>query len=255
MRDGSHRWLVEDGSRLWDTVRVVAVEREAAGTTLRLLLPEAPSFLPGQYYLVRLVTQTAPGSIQQSYSVSSSPFPPSPEIEIAVRAVAGGRASPALAHDVEVGDLLETRGPYGDLTWTEADGGPIVLVGAGSGIAPMASIVRYAAARQVETPMLMLCSSHDRASALLHDPLEALSRDHAWLAVVHTFTRDAGDATARFHRRIDATMLAEVVDGSGTDLSTARCYVAGPPEMVSTVRLDLIGLGATDTSIVTEDHA
>jgi len=252
---GSGRWIVGDGSRLWDTARAIAVERADAGTTLRLRLPEPPSFLPGQYYLVRVATPAPPGSIQQSYSVSSSPFPPSPDIELAVRAVAGGRASPTLAHAVEPGDLLQVRGPFGDLTWTEVDGGPVVLVGGGSGVAPLASIVRYGAAHGATTPMVMLSSSRTRATALLREPLEALGRDHAWFRLAHTFTRDPAEPHGRFHRRIDAAMLGDVLDETGTDVTAARCYVAGPPDLVSAVRADLVALGASDRSIVTEDHA
>jgi len=47
----------------------------------------------------------------------------------------------------------------------------VVLVGAGTGVAPMAAIVGYAAARGLDVPMSLLCSSRDRATALLPDEL------------------------------------------------------------------------------------
>lgn len=244
-----------DGAALWDRATVVAVRREAAATTLRLELPETAEFLPGQYYLVRLAIPVPPGSVQQAYSVCSSPFPPSRAIELAVRGVEGGRASPALAHDVEAGDVLEVRGPYGLLTWTEADGGPVVLVGAGTGIAPLVSIVRYAAARGFDTPMTMLCSSRDRSTLLLRDTLELLERDHRWFTVVHTFTRSAHDRYARFHRRIDTSMLHEVVALGGAGASESRFYVAGPADMVLTVQRELTDCGAPAAWVYTEDHA
>jgi ferredoxin-NADP reductase len=170
------RWLVAEQKGQWDLARVVAVHPDVSATTLRLRLAETPELLSGQYYLIRLAIEVPPGTLQQAYSLSSSPFPPSPEVEITVRAVEGGRASPLLARRVQVGDFLQVQGPYGFLTWTEHDGGPVVLIGAGSGVAPLVSIVRYAATRLAETPMTMLCSSRDRATVLLRKPLESLSR-------------------------------------------------------------------------------
>jgi ferredoxin-NADP reductase len=115
-------------------------------------LPEVPELQAGQYYVLRLATPSPPGAVEQAYSVSSSPYPPSAEIEITVREVTGGRISPVLVHHVQVGDLLHVRGPFGFLTWSEDDGGPLLLLGAGSGVAPLMSIVRYVAARRATPP-------------------------------------------------------------------------------------------------------
>ena len=153
---------------------------------MRLALSETPELLPGQYYLVRLVIDGPSGVVEQAYSVSSSPYPLVPEIEITVRKVHGGRASPLLARQVRVGDQLHVRGPFGFLTWTEEDGGPLVLIGAGSGVAPLMSIVRYAVARQEQVPMTVLCSSRDRGTVLFRQPLEDLVACSLWLSATHT---------------------------------------------------------------------
>jgi len=249
------RWIAPGESSQWECARVVAVRREESATTLRLRLAETPDLLPGQYYLVRLAIESGPGAVQQAYSLSSSPFPPTPEIEITVRAVDGGRASPLLADRVQVGDLLQVRGPRGFLTWSEHDSGPLGLIGAGSGIAPLVSFVRYAAARGLETPMTLLCSSRDRKSAFLREALEELSQRQSWLSVVHTFTRSSSDLYSRYHRRIDSAMIDEVLFPAHPDHPIAAFYVAGPPEMVLSVRAALVDLGVADSRIYSEDHA
>lgn len=251
------RWLAADRGRLWEPALVVATEPSASQTTtLRLRLPEIPAVLPGQYYLIRLVIDAPPGIVEQAYSVSSSPYPPTPEIEIAVREVPGGRVSPHLVHDVRVGDRLYVRGPFGFLTWTEKDGGPLVLIGAGSGVAPLMSIVRYAAARRAAVPMTVLCSSRDRPAVFLRHALEALDRDQPWLSVAHTFTRSPGDPYARYHRRIDAAMIDEVVRRApGTDAGEASFLVAGPSDLVASVRRALGALDVPDARTCSEDHA
>jgi ferredoxin-NADP reductase len=254
----SHRrFLGPDRGRLWDEARVSAVTPESTSATiLRLALPTVPEFRAGQYLLLRLASASPPGVVEQAYSVSSSPYPPGAEIEIAVREVAGGRVSPLLAHHVQMGDLLHVRGPFGFLTWSEEDGGPLLLLGAGSGAAPLMSIVRYAAARGATTPMTVLCSSRDRSTVLFRQPLETLDRSQPWLSVVHTFTRDSDDPYPRYHRRIDATMIDEVTATSfGSTHADVTYLVAGPPDMVAAVRRALAQLGVPDARMASEDHA
>ncbi len=119
----------------------------------------------------------------------------------------------------------------------------------------MAAIVGYAAARGIDVPMSLLCSSRDRATALLPDELGAIGREHGWLSVVHTFTRAPNDPYAAHHRRVDVAMLRDVLPGGGAAPAGARCYVAGPGDFVVAVRTMLVELGVDDSAIVTEDHA
>jgi ferredoxin-NADP reductase len=249
------RWLPADRMAMWEEAKVAGVERAPSGTVLRLRLDEVPDVLPGQYYLVRVAVDEPPGAVEQAYSLCSSPYPPSTEVEIAVREIPGGRVSPLLARRVEAGDLLHLRGPFGFLTWTERDGGPLGLVGAGTGVAPMVSIVRYAAARQLAVPMTLLCSSRDRTTALLLDELEALALGLPWFKLVCTYTRCPHDQRAGYRRRIDTGMLAEVFETHEHELRSTSYYVAGPGNMVISIRSMLGSLGVADHAIYSEDHA
>lgn len=253
---GANRWLAADRSHSWEAARVVDVIPDTTNSvTLRLRLPEPTEILAGQYYLVRVAIDTPPGSVEQAYSVSSAPDSTSTEIEITVREVDGGRASRRLVREVHSGDLLQVRGPFGFLTWTEYDGGPLGLVGAGSGVAPLVSIVREAGRRDSDVPMTMVCSSRDRSTVLLRGPLEDLSREQRSFTLVHTFTRSADDPYANYHRRIDAAMLAEVMSDEYSDVTERSFYVAGPGPMVLSVQHLLVELGVSDERIYTEDHA
>jgi ferredoxin-NADP reductase len=100
----------------------------SGAATLRLELPEPEHFAAGQYYLVRMRVDAAPKGVEQAYSVSSSPWPFSSEIEITARVVPGGRVPPVLTRQVGDGDQLHLDGPFGALTWNEAGGGPLVMI-------------------------------------------------------------------------------------------------------------------------------
>ncbi len=256
-KDFAQRWLVPDYARAWDLATVTEVRHESAdAATLRLELPQPVDFVAGQYYLVRLRIKTGPGNVEQAYSLSSSPWPSSPFVEITVRAVPGGRVSPVLVRRVEVGDQLHLRGPFGSLTWDETSEDAVVMIGAGSGVAPFMSIVRYASNRQSKVPMVLLSSSRDRTSILFRAELEELSHLRNTLSVVHTLTRSPSDLGARFHRLIDGPMINEVIEDFGLrDRTSISLLVAGPTEMVSSVRRSIATLGVPEHRINTELHA
>jgi len=255
--DLSQRWLTPDPGRLWLVATVVEVRTECRdATTLLLELPEPVDFVAGQYFLVRVRVDAAPGVVEQAYSVSSSPWPPSSTIEITVRDVPGGRGSPLLARRVAAGDQLHLHGPFGALTWDGVDAGPLMMIGAGSGVAPFASIVRSASARRSTTPMALLCSSRDRITALFREAFDELDHREDRLLVIHTFTRSPRDLSARYHRRIDASMLNEVI---GTlrlrDPAPPSLLIAGPLEMVAVARQACAALGIENERINYELHA
>lgn len=235
----------------WQHAEVVEIIGETPdAVTLRLRLSEAGGFLPGQYYNVRLAVAGRPRAVQRSYSVGSSPFPDASVIDLGVREIPDGLVSPRLVRDLSPGDRVEVRGPAGRFTWTEADGGPLLLVGAGSGLVPLMAIVRYAAAADLAVPMRLVCSSASFEFAFYHEDLVRLVEACGWLNVVHSFTRDRDDPRAAHHRRVDRTMLADAVDGQ----LPRWAYVCGPPIMVEAVATWLADLGVDPAAIRSEKY-
>jgi ferredoxin-NADP reductase len=125
--------------------KVTEIRRETPNAkTFRLDLPERTAFLSGQHFIVRL---TAPGgyTAQRSYSVASAPDG-SGMIELTVERLPDGEVSSFLHDVVMVGDELEVRGPIGGWFIWRGDT-PAVLVGGGSGVVPLMSMLRLARQR------------------------------------------------------------------------------------------------------------
>lgn len=235
----------------WQEAEVVGLIDEAPDTvSLQLRLQVDAGFLPGQYYNVRMPIPGKPRPVQRAYSVASSPYPDSSVIEIGVREVPGGLVSPRLVKDYAIGDKLEVRGPYGRFVWNEEMGGPVLLVGAGSGLVPLMCIIRYNLARGLEVPMAMLCSAMDYEHALYRAELAEIQEATSWLKVVHTVTRDPAETRVTYHRRIDKEMLADVM----ADLSPRLAYLCGPPAMVEMAADSLADLGLAPDQIRTEKY-
>lgn len=234
----------------WQQATVTAVIDETPdAVTLRLRLHDATGFLPGQYYNVRLSVPGHPRPVQRAYSVGSSPAPDPSMIDLGVREVPGGLLSPLLV-SVRAGERLAVRGPYGRFTWDGANGGPVLLVGAGSGMVPLMSMVRHAAHRGRRDPVVLVCSAITYRHAFYRDELATLAARHFWLRVVHCITRDPAELRAHYHRRVDKAVLSENLEG----INLRAAYVCGPPAMVESVAGALFDLGVAPEVIKTEKY-
>ncbi|QGN49213.1 2Fe-2S iron-sulfur cluster binding domain-containing protein [Micromonospora sp. WMMC415] len=117
--------------------RVVTLEEVAPDVRRVVLdLTRPMPFNAGQY--VQLVL---PGGDTRPYSIANSPSDPR-RIELHVRRHPGGAATDRwIFKDLAVGDEVALSGPYGTFSWRPARDKPVLLVGTGTGLAPLASIL------------------------------------------------------------------------------------------------------------------
>lgn len=170
---------------------------------IRLVLEpkERVDFLPGQYADVCL-----PGMPARAYSMASAPA--EPELDFLVKIVGNGCVSPALA-DAELGTVLKLRMPLGAAHWQNS-ARPLLLIGSGTGLAPLMSIWRHVSSCSAKTPAELIAIHADWARDLFEPP----SRQH-WLA--------------------DNGMLDQI-DGEMQDLKGYDCHFAGSPATMKLVK-------------------
>ena len=123
-----------------------------------------------------------------------------------------GEVSPFFHEIAEVGDDIEIRGPIGGhFVWGPEDGGPVLLIGGGSGVVPLVSMLRHRAARGSEVPALLLFSARTWDDIIFRDELLALDGRRDGFELALTLTRESPRRTHDFDRRVDTEMLAEVL--------------------------------------------
>src|SRR5690606_34554845 len=146
------------GRLTWKLADVVDIVIETPRVkTLVLDVPGWAGHLPGQHLDIRLTAEDG-YQAQRSYSISSAPD--GERVEITVERLDDGEVSPYLVDVLQPGDKLELRGPIGGyFTWDVADGGPLFLVGGGSGVAPLMAMVRHRANMGSHVPTRLLVSS------------------------------------------------------------------------------------------------
>jgi ferredoxin-NADP reductase len=234
------------GRLTWQLATVLDLVVENARTkTLALDVPEWPGHRTGQHVDVRLTAEDG-YQAERSYSIASAPS--GTMIELTVECLDDGEVSPYLTDELQPGDKLELRGPIGGyFVWEPAVGGPVLLVGGGSGVVPLMAMIRERAAARSDVDMRLLLSSRTWDDVIYRDELERLAG--AGLTVTHTLTRSRPDGWSGYARRVDAEMLAEVGPAAG---DRPHVYVCGPTPFVEAVATALVGLGHETTRIKTE---
>jgi ferredoxin-NADP reductase len=213
--------------------------------SLVLDVEDWPGHRAGQHVDVRLTAEDGYRA-ERSYSIASAPEDGT--LVLTVERLDDGEVSPYLADELEVGGQFELRGPIGGyFVWEAAQGGPLLLVGGGSGIVPLMSMARHRAAAGAEVDATLLGSWRTIEDVIYHRELEALAA--GGLRVVHTLTRAQPPGWDGYARRVDEDLLAEVAPPAA---ARPRVYVCGPTSFVEAVAVGLVNLGHDPMQIRTE---
>jgi ferredoxin-NADP reductase len=233
---------------LWRIGEVVEVVPETPRTkSLVLGVPGWEGHKAGQHVDVRL---TAPDGYQAQRSYSIASAPEDEKLILTVDRLDDGEVSPYLTDVLEVGDRLELRGPIGGyFTWAAEDGGPLLLVGGGSGVVPLMAMIRHRAALGSDVPTRLLYSSRSYEEIIYRDELENLAARDGSLEVIHTLTRSRPEGWSGYDRRIDTEMLGEV---AWSPDERQLAFVCGPTPLVEAVGSALVGLGHDPARVKTE---
>ena len=153
--------------------------------TLVLDVPGWPGHRAGQHVDVRLTPRTATRPAQLLDRVGAR----GRDVELTVERLDDGEVSPYLSDVLRAGDRLEVRGPIGGyFVWDAAEGGPLLLVGGGSGIVPLMAMLRHRAASGSDAPVRLLASWRTHGRRDLPRGARRLG-ELAVVEIVHTLTR------------------------------------------------------------------
>jgi ferredoxin-NADP reductase len=200
----------------------------------------------GQHVDVRLTAGDG-YQAQRSYSIASAPE--DEDLVLTVERLADGEVSPYLVDELRPGDELELRGPVGGyFVWEEALGGPLLLVGGGSGVVPLRAMLRHHRAVGSTVPARLLYSARRLDDVIFRDELTQLDAEDG-VDVDFTLTREQPAGWEGYARRIDRELLEDV---SWPATERPLTYVCGPTSFVETAASALVGLGHDPGRIRTE---
>ena len=225
---------------IWRRARLTShVDETPRVATLVLAVPGWPGHRAGQHVDIRLTADDG-YQAQRSYSIASAPED-SDQVAITVERINDGEVSPYLVDELAVGDQLELRGPIGRyFVWEVDQGGPLLLIGGGSGICPLMAMVRHSTERGSRVPTRLLYSSRSLEDVIYKAELDKLANRVDGLEVFHTLTRRQPAGWSGYSRRIDRDMLAQV--GFAPE-QRPLSMICEPTPLVEAVATTLVELG------------
>jgi len=216
-------------------------------SSLLLEMPDWPGHRAGQHVDVRLTAEDG-YQAQRSYSIASAPE--DRRLALTVERLDDGEVSPYLVGELRVGDKLELRGPIGGFfVWDGGGDGPVLLIGGGSGVVPLISMIRHREAGGSKTPMRLLYSSRSVEDIIYREELERLAAAGDGLSVHHTLTRSQPPGWTGYARRLDRELIAEV---AWPVSDSPAVFVCGPTSFVEAATQLLVESGYDPRWIKTE---
>ncbi len=184
----------------------------------------------GQF--VELLVPTPGGVIRQPYSIASAPDPARPgRLELAV-ALSGKTARSARLDRLRPGARLAMVGPHGTFTRDGLEVAPTLLVGGGTGAAPLRAMAQDALAADGGPPVALLLGCRSERDLLWGDELVGLASRHPRFRFEPTLSRPSvAWAGRRGHVQAHLEGLLVALGRSATAV-----FVCGPKGMVRAVR-------------------
>lgn len=199
---------------------------------IRLLTIELTS--PLRFWAGQYVDLSIPGrGVTRAYSMASPPNGGT-TLEFIIKLYPDGAFSALLDGQLQPGDAVVARGPYGTCFRREARSGPLVLVGGGSGMSPLWSILRDHVGSGEARPVRFFYGARTRRDLFLVDEftkLTAFLPDFRFIpALSDAGPDDAWTGETGFIHTVVARTLQD--EGLAGEIDAYSC---GPPPMIDAV--------------------
>ena len=205
--------MTENGTQIasWQSSTIEDIVQQTPSIKSFFLRLSKPfTHIAGQHVDVRL---TAPDgySAMRSYSIVSSAAS-SPIIELAIERLPDGEVSSFFHEIAAIGDEIELRGPLGGhFLWPDPAVEGVLLIGAGSGVAPLMAMIRHRRSLKPAVPTALLLSARTAEDVLFSEELHATEINDAAFVLALAITREKPTRASDFGRRIDGAMVQGVV--------------------------------------------
>jgi len=181
----------------------------------------------GQYINIRM-----PNGQIRSYSLASLPTEDD-YLELHIKRMDGGLMSNWLLDEVQQGDTLEIQGAYGDCYYLSEDQDcDIVMIGTGTGLAPLVGILRDAITSGHKGQIKLYHGEREASGLYFDTELKALSAAHSNIHYFPCASEDADNSEQAIH----SGRAADYAFASNKNLAGNLVYLCGSPQMVKSAR-------------------
>jgi CDP-4-dehydro-6-deoxyglucose reductase len=219
--------------------RAELLSHDVMGVFLRLPVAESFHFEPGQYVDIVLA-----GGRRRSFSIASPPHD-SRFLELHVRRVPGGEFTDRLFTREPRNMLLTIEGPLGQFVYRPTHN-PMLLVGGGTGLAPLQCILRHAIEAGLRRDVTLYWGVREQSDLYAHRELDELARSTPQFRYVAVLSNSGAVWPGR-HGLVHDAVLQDF-----EQLDVPDIYASGPPGMVDAVRREFMRRGADPARLYCE---
>jgi len=191
---------------------------------LKIPAAERLQFLAGQYIDV-LLKDHAP----RAFSIANAPHDDD-FIELHIRNISGGYFSAQVFNQMQEKAMLRIRGPLGTFFLREDSERPAILIGGGTGFAPIKGMLEHAFYTSVSKPLHLFWGVRARRDLYLGQLPEQWQQSR----VNFNYTPVLSEPVAADDWRGETGFVTDSVIRHFPDLSAYDVYMSGPPVMVET---------------------
>lgn len=194
---------------------------------LEISVEQPLKFWAGQYVDITL---SGSETITRSFSMANSPGE-SQKLAFIIKKYPNGRFSSRLDGDLAVGTRVGIKGPYGTCFRRENRTGAMILVGGGSGMSPLWSIVNDHVSSGEVRPVYFFYGARTQADLFYLDCFAELSAKHPEFTFIPVLSHAADDTAWRgekgFVHEVVGAHLRNAAYGEDVDV-----YACGPSPMI-----------------------
>ena len=215
--------------------RLVPLAPDVMAVFLRLPAAESFAFLAGQYLDVML-----PHNRRRSFSIANPPHA-SDLIELHIRRVASGEfTEQVFSGGMQAKTLLRIEGPLGQFWFREESPRPAVMIGGGTGYAPLRAMLRHLLERGDRRPLHVYWGAQAKVDLYEDARLAEWCARHPNLKYTPVLSKPLpSDAWSGRTGWVHLVALEDYRDR----LADIDVYASGPPAMVEAVKKEFIALG------------
>jgi len=191
---------------------------------LKLKLPETErlQFLAGQYIEFLLKDGK-----RRAFSIANAPHDDQ-FIELHIRHVPDGQFGDYVFDGMKVKELLRLEGPLGSYYLREESDRPIILMGGGTGFAPLKGMLEHAFHIGLNRPIHLFCGVRARRDLYMDDMVKGWLEQHDNLK----YTPVLSDPEKDDDWQGKTGFVHEAIIAAYPDLSGYDVYMSGPPPMI-----------------------
>lgn len=216
--------------------RLQQVAHDVMLIQLKLPASERLQFLAGQYIEILLKDGR-----RRAFSIANAPHADD-LLELHIRHVDGGDFTDHVFAEMTAKSLLRVEGPFGSFYLREDSERPILLMGGGTGFAPLKGILEHAFYIETQRPIHLFWGV--RAQRDLY--MDELPRRWAEQHPNFRYTPVLSEPMDQDQWQGETGMVVESVVRHYPDLSSCDAYVAGPPGMCNAARDTFLAHGLAE---------